>query len=70
MGYDDLLSVTEAARAHGASRTTIYRAVEDGRLTGVEVGERTMIVADEKWDTFEPEKRGARHPNYGASDDE
>lgn len=56
----ELLSVSEAARRLSASRTTIYRAVKDGRLNAKHTGSGTVILADEKWEQFEPRKRGAR----------
>jgi len=70
MDTDDLISIADAARDLGAGRSTLYRALNDGRLNGVEVAGRTVIVQDEKWETFEPEERGARSPNYGKSGDE
>jgi len=60
MKPDDLLSISDAAREIGCSRTTLYRAIGDGRLTGVEVGGRKMIVKDEAWEDFEPNFVGAR----------
>jgi len=60
MQPDDLLSISDAAREIGCSRTTLYRAIGDGRLTGVEVGGRKMIVRDEAWEDFEPNFVGAR----------
>jgi len=60
MQPDDLISFSEAAREIGCSRTTLYRAADDGRLNDVEVGGRRMLVKDEAWDDFEPNLVGAR----------
>jgi excisionase family DNA binding protein len=70
MDTDALISISDAARQLGAGRATLYRALDDGRLNGVEVAGRTIIVQDEKWEAFEPEQQGARHPNYGSGDDD
>jgi len=60
MKIDDVLSFSDAAREKGCSRTTLYRAVEDGRLNAVEVGGRRMLVQDEAWAAFEPKLKGGR----------
>jgi excisionase family DNA binding protein len=65
----DVISFSEASRVKGCSRTTLYRAVEDGRLNDVEVGDRRMIVKDLKWDFFEPEFTGRRAGKYDDSSD-
>lgn len=69
MKPDDLLSISDAAREIGCSRTTLYRAIGDGRLTGVEVGGRKMIVRDEAWEDFEPNPVGARAQKIEQEDD-
>ena len=69
MQPDDLLSISDAAREIGCSRTTLYRAIDDGRLTGVEVGGRKMIVKDEAWEDFEPNFVGARAQKIEQDDD-
>jgi predicted site-specific integrase-resolvase len=56
----DVISFSDAARKKGCSRATLYRAVDDGRLNGVQVSDRQMIVKDEKWTAFEPEFIGRR----------
>jgi len=60
MKIDDVISFSEAAEQIGCSRTTLYRAVDDGRLRDVEVGGRRMLVKDETWESFEPKLRGGR----------
>ena len=60
MQPDDLISFSDAAREIGCSRTTLYRAADDGRLNDVEVGGRRMLVKDEAWEDFEPNFVGAR----------
>ena len=60
MTFDDVITFSDAAREIGCSRTTLYRAVDDGRLTSVEVGGRKMILKDEAWTDFEPELKGNR----------
>jgi len=69
MQPDDLLSISDAAREIGCSRTTLYRAIGDGRLTGVEVGGRKMIVRNEAWEDFEPNFVGARAQKIEQDDD-
>lgn len=60
MRYDDVITFSNAARRLGCSRTTLYRAVRDGRLNAVEVGDRKMILKDEAWEAFEPNLVGGR----------
>jgi excisionase family DNA binding protein len=60
MDPDDLISFSDAAREIGCSRTTLYRAVDDGRLNDLEVGGRRMLVKDEAWEAFEPRLEGGR----------
>lgn len=60
MDPDDLISFSDAAREIGCSRTTLYRAVDDGRLNDMEVGGRRMLVKDEAWEEFEPRLKGGR----------
>ena len=60
MDPDDLISFSDAAREIGCSRTTLYRAADDGRLNDLEVGGRRMLVRDEAWEDFEPVVTGAR----------
>ena len=40
-------SLRGSAREIGCSRSTLYRAADDGRLNDVEVGGRRMLVKDD-----------------------
>ena len=60
MDPDDLISFSDAAREIGCSRTTLYRAADDGRLNDVEVDGRRMLLKDEAWADFEPRLKGGR----------
>lgn len=60
MSPNDLISFTHAARKIGCSRSTLYRAADDGRLRDVEIGGRRMLIKDEAWEDFEPQFRGGR----------
>lgn len=57
---EDVITFTDAAEDKNCGRTTLYRAADDGRLNTVEVGNRRMLVMDEKYEAFEPEWRGRR----------
>jgi excisionase family DNA binding protein len=70
MQPDDLISFSDAARKIGCSRTTLYRAADDGRLNDVEVGGRRMIVKDEAWEEFEPTLTGGRVRMFEKEDDD
>ena len=69
MQPDDLISFSDAAREIGCSRTTLYRAADDGRLNDVEVGGRRMLVKDEAWEDFEPTLTGGRGRKLEEEDD-
>lgn len=56
----DVLAISRAAERIGCSRTTLYRAIEDGRLNAVDTGAAKVIVLDEKWDAFQPKQKGFR----------
>lgn len=60
----EVISFSDAARQKGCSRTTLYRAVDDGRLNDVHVGDRRMLVKDEKWEAFEPKFIGRRAEKF------
>jgi excisionase family DNA binding protein len=70
MDPDDLISFSDAAREIGCSRTTLYRAVGDGRLNDIEVGGRRMLVKDEAWEEFEPRLKGGRVRKLEQEDDD
>lgn len=70
MDPDDLISFSDAAREIGCSRTTLYRAVDDGRLNDLEVGGRRMLVKDEAWEEFEPRLKGGRVRKLEQEDDD
>lgn len=57
---EDLITFTEAAEDKDCGRNTLYRAVDDGRLNAVKVGDRKMLVMDEKYRQFQPKWTGAR----------
>ncbi len=44
---DDKLTytITETSRAVGIARTTIYRLLSEGKLRGIKLGGRTLILA-------------------------
>jgi excisionase family DNA binding protein len=70
MDPDDLISFSDAAREIGCSRTTLYRAADDGRLNAIEVGGRRMLIKDEAWDKFEPNLVGARMEKLEEEDED
>ena len=70
MHPDDLISFSDAAREIGCSRTTLYRAADDGRLNDMEVGGRRMLLRDEAWEDFEPRLKGGRVRKLKQEDDE
>lgn len=41
-----LVSVEEAARAIGGSRSTVYRLIESGDLARVKIGRRALVTAE------------------------
>ena len=69
MDPDDLISFSDAAREIGCSRTTLYRAADDGRLNDVEVGGRRMLLKDKAWEDFEPRLKGGRVRKLEQDDD-
>ena len=58
--HERLISFSDAAREKDCSRTTLYRAADDGRLNAVTVGDRRMIVQDGAYGAFEPRWLGGR----------
>lgn len=57
---EDLITISAASEEKNCSRTTLYRAISDGRLNGIEVGDRQMLVKNETFEAFEPKWKGAR----------
>ena len=70
MQPDDLISISTAARELECGRPTVYRAIKDARLTGVEVDGRQMILKDETWEGFEPNFVGRRAQKLDEQDDD
>jgi excisionase family DNA binding protein len=56
----NVTTFTEAAEEKNCGRATLYRAVEEGRLNTAKVGQRDMILRDEKYQQFEPHNTGTR----------
>jgi excisionase family DNA binding protein len=56
----DVLSITRAAEQLRCGRATLYRAIERGEINALDTGSAKVIVADEKWRNYEPERTGAR----------
>lgn len=56
----NVIPFSTAAEEKNCSRTTLYRAADDGRLNTTQVGTFRMIVKDETWEAFEPKMVGAR----------
>lgn len=70
MDPDEVISFSDAARELGCSRSTLYRAADDGRLNDVEIAGRRLILTDEVWEDFEPEVIGGRARKMKNQDDE
>jgi hypothetical protein len=58
------VSFTDAAEEKSCGRNTLYRAARDGRIDAEEVAGRHLVVANEKFEQFEPMRRGARAARY------
>ena len=56
----NVTTFSEAAEEKNCGRTTIWRAVKDGRLNTAKVGNRDMILRDETFRQFEPRNTGRR----------
>ena len=56
----NLISISNAAEEKGCSRKTLYKAIRDGRLNGIEIDDRQMLIRDHAFEAFEPEWRGQR----------
>lgn len=55
-----VISVTEAADQKNCGRATVYRALNDDRLSPIEIGGRKMVLKDKKYEDFCPRPRGTR----------
>jgi len=66
----DVISFSQAAEQKSCSRATLYRAVDDGRLNDVVVGERRMLIQDEQWQDFEPKFIGLRARKHNETTNE
>jgi len=62
---EKLITISDAADKFGCSRTTIYRALDDGRLNDAHVGDRRFVIQDEAFEQFEPVWTGFRVEKYG-----
>lgn len=60
MDPNEVISFSDAASEIGCSRSTLYRAADDGRLNDVEIAGRKVILMDEAWENFEPKLIGGR----------
>lgn len=66
----NVLTFSAAAEEKECSRTTLYRAVGDGRLDTAKVGQMDMIARNEKYEGFTPKNRGARAQRRNARQDQ
>lgn len=58
--HEDLITFTDAAEEKSCGRNTLYRHANAGELNTVKVGDRKLLVKDEKYEQFEPKETGAR----------
>jgi excisionase family DNA binding protein len=56
----DVISISRAAEQLRCSRATLYRAIDRGEINHLDTGSAKVIVMDEKWDNYEPNRVGAR----------
>src|SRR2546429_8558935 len=54
---DELLTVREAARRRNVSRTAIYQAIREGRLTSVQVTGGGVVLSAREVDAYTPRAR-------------
>lgn len=63
-----LVSINEAARLLGVSRTSIYRMCEEGRLPFVQLLKRKRMIARNDLESFIKQNRNSRsqwlHPQH------
>jgi excisionase family DNA binding protein len=70
MATNTYLTVSEAARLLGVSRTTIWRWIDKGRLRAYRVGQRTIRIRDEDLEAqLTPiQQPGSESPKPGKED--
>lgn len=56
----NVLSISRAAEQLRCSRATLYRAIDRGEINHLDTGSAKVIVVDEKWAAYEPNRIGAR----------
>ena len=54
---EEYMTIAEAARRKGVSRTAIYDAIRKGRLCGIRISGGTTLIADKDVKAFTPRKR-------------
>ena len=58
---DELVTVREAARRSGVSRTAIYQAIREGRLTAVPVTGGGIVLSARQIERYVPRLRNRSH---------
>ena len=53
MNQERYITVTEAAKIKGCTRSTIYKFIHDGEINICEIGGRGFVVADEQFQRIE-----------------
>jgi excisionase family DNA binding protein len=56
----DVISISRAAEQLRCSRATLYRAIDRGEINHLETGSAKVIIVDEEWEAYEPNRIGAR----------
>ena len=56
MTQEKYITITEAARIKGCTRSTIYRLIHEGKINICEIGGRGFVVIDEKFQCAELRK--------------
>lgn len=56
----EVISISKAAEQLRCSRATLYRAIKRGAINHLDTGSAKVIVVDEKWKQYEPERTGGR----------
>lgn len=63
------ISITDAAKEKRCSRATLYRAAKEGRINAVQVAGRKLVVEDDTWAAFEPNRVGRRAAMLSGDDE-